>query len=355
MLPKVAIILINYKNYAEKFLSRAYLSLQKINYPKDKYKIYIADNVTSIETQNIIKNLAPNAIVVPSNGNGWGHGNNICVKKACEDNFDDYFAFVNMDTIFEQNFLLEAINLIESDKTIGAVQSKLLLYPPTQTGEYNLNSKGNTFTFLGFGYCAGDGKKDDTAEMPFEITSCAGAGMIVPREIFFTVGMCDASYFMYHDDIELSQKIRIMGYKLYLAPKSIIYHQHEFARSIMLIYYIERNRLRFLLEFYKLPTLLLIFPAFVIMEFGMMIFVIKNKWFLIKIKSYLYFLNPKNILWIFKKRKFVQELRTISDKEFVSKFVAKIDFQQVDNPLLKYIANPMFDLYWRIIRKIIFW
>lgn len=353
--PKVAIILINYKWYADRFLARAYESLQKLNYPKDSYRIYIADNVTSPETQELLQHLAPEAVVVPSDGNGWGHANNICARQAMEDGYDDYFAIVNMDTIFDPDFLKEAVAVAENDKTIGAVQSKLLLYPPQENGEYHLNSKGNSLTFLGFGYCAGDGKKDDTGSEVVDIVSAAGAGVLVPREIFIAIGMCDETYFMYHDDIEISQKIRLMGYRLVLAPNSIIFHEHEFGRSIMQVYFMERNRLRFLLEFYKLKTLLLMFPAWWFMELGMIPFEIKNKWLWTKLRVYGYFLNPKNWLALKKKRRQIQDLRTISDKEFLNGFVAKIDFQQVNNPLLTYIANPIFSVYWWVMKRLIKW
>lgn len=355
MTPKVAIILINYKKYAERFLERAYKSLQELEYPKDFYRIYIADNVTSLETQALLKKCAPDATIVPSDGNGWGHGNNICVRQAMSDGFDDYFAFVNMDTIFDKNFLNEAVTLAEFDKTIGVVQSKLLLYPPRENGQYFLNSKGNKLTFLGFGYCAGDGVLDDTGNEPVDIISAAGAGILVPREIFFSVGMCDESYFMYHDDIELSQKIRLFGYRLVLAPKSVIYHEHEFGRSIRQVYFMERNRIRFLIEFYKIGTLLLIFPGWLFMEMGMLVYEIKNKWVWTKLRVYGYFLNPLHWREIFKKRSQVQKLRTISDREFLNGFVAEIEFQQVNNPLLRYVANPFFKLYWSLIKKIIIW
>lgn len=353
--PKVAVILINYKWYADRFLARAYESLQKLNYPKDKYKIYIADNVTSTETQELLKKLAPEAVVVPSDGNGWGHANNICAKKAMEDGYDDYFAIVNMDTIFHEDFLKESIEVLEEDKMVGIVQSKLLLYPPQKDGSYNLNSRGNSLTFLGFGYCSGDGKVDDTPDKIVDVISAAGAGIVISRELFVSVGMCDESYFMYHDDIELSQKVKMLGYRLVLAPRSIIYHEHEFGRSIMQVYYMERNRFRYILEFYKWQTILLMIPAWLFMELGMLPYQIKGRWMWTKLRVYGFFFKPSTWKLIYSKRKQVQYLRTISDKDFFKGVVAKIDFQQVDNPLLKYVANPIFSMYWWAMKKIISW
>jgi len=352
---KIAIILINYKTYAQRFLTESYESLLKLNYPKENYRIYIVDNETSEETQKMLKDMAPEAVIVPNKENsGWGGGNNAGIKQAIADGYDDYFAIVNMDTIFDQRFLEESLRVAESDPKIGIVQSKLLLHPP-KNGEYLLNSKGNQITFIGFGYCGGDGEKDDVKDKVFDIVTAAGAGILVKKEVFTQAGWCDPDYFMYHDDIELSFKVKLMGYRLVLAPRSVIYHKHEFGRSIRQIYYMERNRFRFLLEFYKVKTLILIFPAFLIMEIGMLPYEIINRWLIIKLKVYIYFFRYKNIKQIIKKRKQVQKLRTIPDRELLRNAVGVVQYQHVDNVLLRYIANPVFKAYWTAAYKLLRW
>jgi len=167
--------------------------------------------------------------------------------------------------------------------------------------------------------------------------------------------MFDESYFMYHDDIELSFKIKLLGYRVVFAPKSVVYHKYEFERSNKKVFFMERNRFRFLLEFFKLPTLIIIFPAFILMEIGMLPYEIINKWINKKLKVYLYFFNFKNIKRILKKRAFVQKLRKIYDKEMLKGVVGIIDFQEIENPVLKYIANPLFNVYWSVVKKIIIW
>ncbi len=351
---KVAIILINYKDYADRFLSDSYNSLVNLKYPKENYCIYIVDNCSSEKSRNSIIKIAPGAKLIPSKGNGWGHGNNVGVKMAIKDNFSDFFFFVNMDTVFDKNFLIEAVKVANNDNKIGIVQSKILLHQKKSKNQM-LNSKGNNITYLGFSYCSGDGKKDDVSNIPQKIKTASGAGLLISKEAYLKVNGCDESYFMYQDDVELSFKVKMFGFKIFLAPKSVIYHKHKFEKSISMMYYMERNRIKFLLEFYKLRTLFLIFPAFIFMEVGMMPYVILNKWLLTKIKVYIFFLNPYNLSKIIKKRKFVQKNRVITDRKIVSDMVGIIDFQQIDNFVLRYIANPVFDFYFKIINKIIFW
>lgn len=351
MSKKVGLIMINYKSYAERFLQESYDSLLQVDYSRGDYNLYIVDNVTSEETRKLCQNLAPAAKIISTDGNGWGHANNLGVKTALEDGCE-YIFFLNMDTEFDPSFIREAIKVYEADRTIGIVQSKLLMHP-AKNGEYMLNSKGDSMTFLGFGYCAGDGKKDNVADKVVDITYASGAAILISRETWEKIGECDSSYFMYHDDAEISFKVKLVGLRVVLAPRSVVYHKHEFGRSVRQIYFMELNRMRFLLEFFKLKTLLLIFPAFILMEIGMFPYAILNKWVIAKLKIYLWFINPKNILTIIRKRKKIQSLRKVSDSELLKGVVGVVDFQQINNPILKYIANPIFDFYWRIVRRLI--
>jgi len=73
------------------------------------------------------------------------------------------------------------------------------------------------------------------------------------------------------------------------------------------------------------------------------------------LKVYFWFLVPKNFNLVLKKRKEIQKLRKISDRELMKGMTGVIDFQQIENPVLKYIANPFFAFYWWLIQKVIFW
>jgi len=58
---------------------------------------------------------------------------------------------------------------------------------------------------------------------------------------------------------------------------------------------------------------------------------------------------------IFKNRNKTQALRKLTDRKTVSDFSGLIEHQEVSNILLDKIANPIFNLYWRIVKQIIIW
>jgi GT2 family glycosyltransferase len=202
----------------------------------------------------------------------------------------------------------------------------------------------------------GNAPDDHTLTEITDINYASGSAMYVKGPVIKKLGTFEENFFMYHDDIEYSFKARQVGYRIVVAPKSIMYHKHEFSRSIRQFYYMERNRFLTLLYFYKIPTLILIAPMFIVMELGQWLYALKNGMFVTRLRVYGYFLNPRNLLKAFKRRAELQAQRVIKkDKDFVANFVDRIEFQEVSNPLLVYIGNPLMHGYWQIVKKVLVW
>ncbi|MCK5459691.1 glycosyltransferase family 2 protein [Candidatus Parcubacteria bacterium] len=352
---KTAVIIVNYKNYAEKFLRECRDSLRAQNYPKELYQIYIIDNASSEKSRNYLKKNYPEAIIIPREDGNYSAANNAGIKKALEGGCE-YFVIANMDAKFDKNWLVELVKAVRSDEKIGIAQSKILLYPKTEEEwkKPKINSLGNIIHFLGFGFTKGYNESDYEIKGLPEIKGYAsGCSFIVKKEVIDKINGYNEEYYMYHDDMEISWKAKLAGYRIVLAPKSIMRHKYDFARSISMLYYMERNRYIAIFTFYSLPNLLLIFPAAVFMDFGILLYSIANGWFLTKLKVYGYFLKPNSWLKIFKQRQKIKSFREIKDSDIARNFLGEVLFQEIENPVLKYIANPIFNFYWNIVKKIL--
>ena len=363
---KTAIILVNYKTYANRFLTECRDSLRSQIYDKNLYTVYIVDNTSSKESQSYIKQNYPEVTIIPRANGNYAAANNAGIKQGIKDGCE-YFIIANMDTKFDKNWLGELVKVIESDSQIGIAQSKILLYPKNKAGEwqtppanYNpenklkINSIGNKLHFLGFGYSQGDGLEDYEIQGWPQIKGYAsGCSFITRKEVIEKIGGYNEEYFMYHDDIEVSAKTILAGYKIVLAPKSILYHKHEFGRNDLGFYHMERNRYIFILSFYNLKTILLILPVLTIMDVGILFYSIIHGWFKTKIKVYKYFLNFDNWQKIKQTRAKLKNIKTTNNKQLTKNLSSKILFQEINNPILKYIVNPFLDFYWKIIKKFI--
>ena len=359
--PKIAIIYLSF--HCEPYIDDVVSALKKMTYPRDKVELVIVDNphpkhgpsVRYIE-ENVIPlsgNQIPHVTLLPQKENlGFSGGNNAGVEWALDNGFD-YVYFHNNDGFVAANCFEPLIEAMQKDKKIGIAQSLLLLHPETEL----VNSTGNSFHYLGFGFCDQyrTALKDLDLKEVQDIGYASGAGMMVSTELIRKYGAWDEDFFLYHEDLEWSFRLKCAGKKTVMVRDSVFYHKYQFSRSIQKFYWMERNRYGVMLMFFHPVTLLLLLPMALVLELGLIVFALKGGWFSERMKVYAYWLQKKNWkLWLSKRKK-IQSIKTISDRELLSVSVPGIYFQDesMKNPLLIYIGNPIMKLYWWIVVKAI--
>lgn len=295
--------------------------------------------------------------------------NNAGFAKACNQGIEeairseaDFIFLLNQDTICEPDCLEELVKVAHEDEKIFAVQALLLRWPEKD----RIQTSGNKIHFLGFGYC-GDynnskfkisrsrtnslrGRQNSKFK---DITYASGAGMLINVSALKKNGFFDEDLFLYHEDLDLGLRARFLGYKILLAPQAIVYHKYTAGIPPHRWYWSERGRQIVLLKFYKIPTLILIFPAWLLMEIGILLYSLLTGWFWLKIKSYFSVLRqlPRTL----RKRRLIQKTRYVSDRRLIGLFETRFNFTGFEHSLLKYIVNPFFDLWGRFIKYLIWW
>lgn len=362
--PKIAIIYLSY--HSDPYLDDVVSGLKKITYPHDRIEFVIVDNphpkhgpsVRYIEEyiMPLSRKEIPHVTLLPQKENlGFAGGNNAGVRWALDNGFD-YIYFHNQDGFMATNALEPMVTAMERDRTIGIAQSFLLLYPETDL----VNCTGNSFQYLGFGFC--DQYRKPAAELDLppvkEISYASGAAFMVSVQTIRQFGMWDEDFFLYHEDMEWSFRLRAIGKKIVMIRDSVFYHKYQFARSIEKFYWMERNRYGVMLMFFRMPTLILLLPALIGLEIGLWLFSIVNAYSDKRVAVYKYWLNANHWkLWLEKRRR-IQRMRTVSDRYLMSYAVSGIYFQDasVNNPIVNYIANPaMAVYYWLVVRGLIWW
>jgi len=353
--PLVGIILVGYQDYANRFLKECWESLEKQSYPAEFFQVYLVDNCP-LENGKYVKENFPRIHYLSRSDGNYTAANNLGAQQAIKDGCE-YLVMANMDTVFDRYWLEELVKAIEKKEEVGIAQSKVLLYPRSsaEKKEPIVNSWGNRLHFLGFGYTEGYKEKDREISGFPEIGYASGCSFIISQKTFWQIKGYDEEYWMYHDDVEISWKVKLLGLKIVLAPRSVVFHKYEFSRSIRMVYYMERNRYLAMFHFYKGKTILLLIPAMLIMEGGMLVFSVIGGWLGAKLKADFYFCRPDVWKRIRAKRKFVAKIRKVSDRQITKDFSGKVLFQEIDNPLLKYIGNPFLNFYWKIVKLFIFW
>src|SRR5208283_5211321 len=115
-----------------------------------------------------------------------------------------YVTFLDNDTEVEPDWLKQLVSCIEKDVTVGAVQSKILLYQNKKL----LNSRGCKVNYLMVAWCDGLGKLDKPQEDNVqEITYATGCAMILSISALQKIGLFDGDLFIEGDDLDVGLRL----------------------------------------------------------------------------------------------------------------------------------------------------
>ncbi|MFH0951007.1 MAG: glycosyltransferase family 2 protein [bacterium] len=346
---KVAIIISpNWGDYAKKYLADCLTSLRQQDFDNQP-KLFLVDNATTAESYDYLRQLAPEAEIIRNqNNDGFAKGNNDALRRALDQGYDCLF-LVNMDTIIDSHCLQALVDYLIKYPEAGAVQARLMLW----SEQNKINSLGNLTHFLGFGYCLGYQQTYQPVGYR-AIAYPSGAGVMLRATALRQIGLFDEELWMYNEDQDLGWRLWLAGYKCLLAEEAVIYHKYSFSKAISKYYWMDRNRLINIFKNYRLATLILILPALLVMELGLLLFAVKGGWLSEKIKVYNYFLKSTSWQYLRQARQRSQALRKVPDRAIIKLFSGQILYQEIDNVFLR-LANVFFGFYWQIIRLLIFW
>ncbi len=349
---KIAVVLINYKDYARSFLKECRDSLRDQTYGSKNIQVYIVDNASSKETVDYLKKEYEEAIILPRADGNYCVANNLGFREAILAGHN-YIVTLNMDTVLDSRCIEELVLSLELNQEAGISQAKILIHSEEGT-DAKINTLGNIVHFLGFGSTSAYREADREIEGYPEILGYAsGCCFISRREVFEKISGWNEEYYMYHDDIEYSLKARLADYKIILAPKARVFHKYEFSRSQRMLYYMERNRYLMAFSFYPIFLLVILAPVFVFLNIAMMGYSLIGSWFKTWLKVNLYFWNPLSWWKIFKFRASIKRLGGSFNSQITKTMAGRLEFLEIDNFILRHIANPILNTYWQFVKKII--
>jgi len=316
--------------------------------------VIVVDNASTDGTAAFVAQRFPQVEQVQAPSNlGFAGGNNLGWDHVCKTGTKlDYVALLNPDTVVTSGWLVPLVETLQQHPNSGAVQSKLMLHPQMD----RINSAGNRSHFLGFGFTSAFGQHDHGQyDQVRSIDFASGAAMMVRAELLEQVDLFDDEMFMYLEDAELAWKLRLIGYDTLFVPGSIVYHKHNVESTFAQFYYLERNRWLLLLTCYRWRTLLLVLPAALVMELGILFYAVSRGMFIQKLRAWMYFLRPRHLTTLLAKRRAIQSSRAISDREFLTRLSGAIRYAPLDRGLLHAVVNPLLASYWSLAKRLIRW
>jgi len=352
MEPRVAIIYLSFNS--QPYLEQVFLSLERLNYPKDRLEIVVVDNASTDGCVDGLRKREGITFFPMSENLGFAGGNNVGIDHALLHGAD-YVYLLNNDAKLHPDAIREAVAMAERDPRIGSVQSLIRLWQDEDV----LNVTGGMVHFLGFGYARDNGRRataEDVAALDgSEIAYASGAAALFRASALREAGTLESFYFMYHDDLELGWRIRLAGYRNVLAARSVAYHHYEFHRSVKKLFWMERARLLVFFSHLKPATLLLLSPFLFALEIALFVFAARGGWLKDKVLVYVDLLQPKTWAHVRDKRRRSALLRKVSDKEIVRWWTGKIEHQETQGRFVESVANPLAAAVWFFLKRLIIW
>jgi GT2 family glycosyltransferase len=218
----------------------------------------VFDNASTDGTVDSIRSVYSEVRLVESEVNiGFAAANNRAAALA----EGDFLAFLNPDTRVEPDWLLPLLQVLESDRTVGAVTPSLVFGDARDT----LNACGNEVHLSGITYCRDYGGPA-TDGPPVEVGAISGAAFAIRKDLFLKVGGFEERFFLYFEDTDLSLRLRCTGLRSMAVPYSRVRHAYKAAFGSDKILFLERNRYLSLSSLMSKRILFMMLPSLLVVE-----------------------------------------------------------------------------------------
>lgn len=183
--------------------------------------IIVVDNGSVDDSVALIERYYPEIELIKQNTNkGYAGGVNPGFRRAIELGAK-YAAPFNNDAVADTQWLEKLVAYLDAHETAGIAACKLL----SADGKA-LDSTGDYYTTWGLPYPRGRGEADiDKYDTETEIFGASGGASLYRVSMLEEIGLFDEDFFAYYEDVDLSFRAQLAGWKVAYVPDAIAYHQ----------------------------------------------------------------------------------------------------------------------------------
>jgi GT2 family glycosyltransferase len=303
-------------------------------------ELLVVDNASADGTVDAVRELAPEAVVMETGAN---LGFAAACNRGAEGATGELLCFLNPDAVVQPGWR-EAIEAPLRDGRGWAAWQGLVTAEDGQI----VNTGGGIVHFTGIAWAGGAGEPVAAGSgQASEPAFVSGACLALPRATFGEAGGFPDEFFLYHEDVDLSRRLRLRGGVLGVAQDARVDHDYEFEKGAAKWRYLERNRWATIIRTYPLALLLLLTPALWATELALVPVSIAGGWFGQKFRAWL-----EVIGWLprlLRERRGVQRGREIGAGGFARGLTPDLNSPYLGRAGRSRLIGGALRLYWRVV------
>lgn len=243
---KLSIVIVNYN--VKFFLEQCLTSVRAAVSGMDT-EVFVVDNNSRDGSVAYLRSKFPEVIFIENRDNpGFAKANNQAIEQ-CK---GEYVLILNPDTVVGEESLRSLVYFMDEHPKAGGIGVKMLngngLFLPESKRSFptpwvsfcklfglsRLFPRSKTFARYSLPYLNPD--KQHKVEV------LSGAFMLLRHEALNKSGLLDESFFMYGEDMDLSYRILLAGYRNYYIPERILHYKGESTKH---------NDIKYIRAFYE--------------------------------------------------------------------------------------------------------
>ena len=225
---KLSVVIVNYN--VEHFLEQCLYSVRRAMQDIEG-EVFVVDNNSVDGSLKMLAAKFPEVKVIANKDNvGFAKANNQAIRIST----GEYVLLLNPDTVVEDDTFSKCIAFMDSHPDAGGLGVKMV----DGKGQFLPESKRGLptpmtafYKIFGLSKLFPHSKRFSKYHLGYlpeneanSVDILAGAYMLMRRETLDKCGLLDETFFMYGEDIDLSYRITLAGYKNYYFPETRIIH-----------------------------------------------------------------------------------------------------------------------------------
>ena len=275
----------------------------------------VVDNGSTDGAPEMVMAGFPRARVIRFSEN---RGFSAAVNAGIEAASGELVALINNDADADPKWVSELVAAAERHPEAGFFASKILFYDDRKI----IDTFGDSFSKAGFGFKIGWGEEDGAkyGEEAFVLGACGGAALYrkaMLEDIKVGGEYFDNDFFAFGEDLDLSLRAQLKGYRCVAVPSAKVYHRVRATagrKSQLPIFLGHRNFIFCILKDFPGPVIMKNLPSIFTYLLFSLAWDILFKRKLSILKSYIDVLKKRKI--ILRKRSAIMAGQKVSDSEF---------------------------------------